>query len=101
MSLLFKIKVIDLRNQRSILSLSAVDRPLRLLKDCGPAALSIELTSLGPEGGGAKELLLAFIRMIDSMLARGRDFDLAHAYLALFLKVGQSERILQPCGLLL
>lgn len=29
--------------------------------------------------------------MIDSMLANGRDFDLAHAYLALFMKVSQSE----------
>lgn len=69
-----------------------VDRPLRLLKDCGPAALSIELASLTPEGGGANSLLFAFIHMIDSMLSSGRDFDLAHAYLALFLKVSQSER---------
>ncbi|XP_041666013.1 WD repeat-containing protein 36 [Cheilinus undulatus] len=62
-------------------------RPLALLKDCGPAALSVELTCLSPEGGGASNLLLAFIKMIDSMLASGRDFDLAHAYLALFLKL--------------
>lgn len=63
------------------------DRPLRLLKDCGPAALSVELANLTPEGGGANSLLLAFIHMIDSMLSSGRDFDLAHAYLALFLKL--------------
>lgn len=63
------------------------ERPLRLLKDCGPAALSVELTCLTSEGGGASGLLLAFIHMIDSMLASGRDFDLAHAYLALFLKL--------------
>lgn len=69
--------------------LLAVDRPVRLLKDCGPAALSIEVTNLTSEGGGSSDLLLAFIHMIDSMLASGRDFDLAHAYLALFLKVGQ------------
>lgn len=65
----------------------AVDLPLRLLKDSGPSAVSIELTSLAPEGGGSSSLLLAFIQMIDSMLASGRDFDLAHGYLALFLKV--------------
>lgn len=64
---------------------------MRLLKDCGPAALSVELTCLTSEGGGASSLLLAFIHMIDSMLASGRDFDLAHAYLALFLKVSQSQ----------
>lgn len=65
----------------------AVDLPLRLLKDSGPSAVSIELTSLAPEGGGSSSLLLAFIQMIDSLLASGRDFDLAHGYLALFLKV--------------
>ncbi|XP_034457404.1 WD repeat-containing protein 36 [Hippoglossus hippoglossus] len=63
------------------------DRPVRLLKDCGPAAISVELTCLTTEGGGASSLLLAFVNMIDSMLANGRDFDLAHAYLALFLKL--------------
>ncbi|KAG7219004.1 hypothetical protein INR49_005904 [Caranx melampygus] len=63
------------------------DHPVRLLKDCGPAALSVELTCLTSEGGGDSSLLLAFINMIDSMLASGRDFDLAHAYLALFLKL--------------
>ncbi|XP_005950678.2 WD repeat-containing protein 36 [Haplochromis burtoni] len=71
----------------SALTTGSFDQPLRLLKDCGPAALSVELNSLAPEGGGARELLLVFIQMIDSMLASGRDFDLAHAYLALFLKL--------------
>ncbi|TKS65297.1 WD repeat-containing protein 36 T-cell activation [Collichthys lucidus] len=71
----------------SALSEQNFDRPLRLLKDCGPAALSIELANLTPEGGGANSLLLAFIHMIDSMLSSGRDFDIAHAYLALFLKL--------------
>ncbi|XP_029941250.1 WD repeat-containing protein 36-like [Salarias fasciatus] len=62
-------------------------RSPRLLKDCGPSAISVELACLSPEGGGANSLLRAFIHMIDSMLASGRDFDLAHAYLALFLKL--------------
>lgn len=65
---------------------------MSLLKDCGPSALSVELTCLTAEGGGASSLLLAFILMIDSMLTSGRDFELAQAYLALFLKVSQSER---------
>uniref|UniRef100_A0A8C5DLI0 Small-subunit processome Utp21 domain-containing protein n=1 Tax=Gouania willdenowi TaxID=441366 RepID=A0A8C5DLI0_GOUWI len=65
------------------------DGALRLLKDCGPSAVSIQLTCLTSEAGGDDSLLLAFIHMIDSMLASGRDFDLAHAYLALFLKVTQ------------
>uniref|UniRef100_A0A3Q3LXT3 WD repeat domain 36 n=1 Tax=Mastacembelus armatus TaxID=205130 RepID=A0A3Q3LXT3_9TELE len=72
----------------SALESRSFDRPVSLLKDCGPAALSVELTCLTSEEGGASHLLLAFILMIDSMLASGRDFELAHAYLALFLKVG-------------
>ncbi|XP_014881849.1 WD repeat-containing protein 36 [Poecilia latipinna] len=69
------------------LDTGSFDGPLRLLKDCGPAGVSVELTCLMSEGGGANSLLLAFIQMVDSMLASGRDFDLAHAYLALFLKL--------------
>lgn len=76
-------------NEALSLSLSPDDRPLQLLKDCGPSAISIELSSLSSEGGGDNGLLVAFIHMIDSMLLSGRDFDLAHGYLALFLKVGQ------------
>lgn len=60
---------------------------MELLKSFGPSAVSVELAGLSPEGGGASSLFLAFIRMIDSMLATGQDFDLAHAYLSLFLKV--------------
>nr|XP_046230116.1 WD repeat-containing protein 36 [Scatophagus argus] len=71
----------------SALQSGSFDRPVQLLKDCGPAAISIELSSLTSERGGASSLLLAFIYMIDSMLASGRDYDLAHAYLALFLKL--------------
>ncbi|XP_026212164.1 WD repeat-containing protein 36 [Anabas testudineus] len=63
------------------------EHPVHLLKDCGPAALSVELTCLTSEGGGSSTRLLAFIRMIGSMLSSGRDFDLAHAYLGLFLKL--------------
>ncbi|XP_040053299.1 WD repeat-containing protein 36 [Gasterosteus aculeatus] len=71
----------------SALQSGSFDRPVRLLKDCGPAALSVEITCLTSEGGGASSLPLAFIHMIDSMLSSGRDFDLAQAYLALFLKL--------------
>uniref|UniRef100_A0A1A8BDK5 WD repeat domain 36 n=1 Tax=Nothobranchius kadleci TaxID=1051664 RepID=A0A1A8BDK5_NOTKA len=71
----------------SALHSGSFDVPLRLLRECGPSALSVELASLTSEGGGASSLLVGFIRMIDSMLATGRDFDLSHAYLALFLKL--------------
>ncbi|XP_067341278.1 WD repeat-containing protein 36 isoform X1 [Channa argus] len=71
----------------SALESGSFEHPLRLLKDCGPSALSIEFRSLTSEGSGTNAHLLAFIHMIDSMLSSGRDFDLAHAYLALFLKL--------------
>ncbi|XP_061656643.1 WD repeat-containing protein 36 [Syngnathoides biaculeatus] len=61
--------------------------PADLLKTFGPSAVSVELAGLSAEGGGADGLLRAFVGMIDSMLAGGRDFDLAHAYLSLFLKL--------------
>ncbi|XP_061886890.1 WD repeat-containing protein 36 [Entelurus aequoreus] len=62
------------------------DVPVQILKDLGPSALSVELTCLSPEGGGDSSLLVAFVHMIESMLASGRDFDLAHGYLCLFLQ---------------
>ncbi|XP_038127938.1 WD repeat-containing protein 36 [Cyprinodon tularosa] len=71
----------------SALESGSFDRPLQILKECGPSAVSVELTCLTSEGGGDNNLLLGFIHMIDRMLASGRDFDLAHAYLALFLKL--------------
>lgn len=80
-------------NKSFSLALFLVDRPVQILKDCGPAALSVELTCLTSEGGGTSMRLLAFIHMIESMLSSRRDFDLAHAYLALFLKVSHSEHV--------
>ncbi|KAM4635056.1 WD repeat-containing protein 36 [Polymixia lowei] len=58
-----------------------------LLKNLGPSAIDAELRSLSPDMGGSPAVLLAFIRMVDSMLTGGRDYDLAQAYLALFLKL--------------
>lgn len=65
--------------------------PLSLLKGSGPSLVAVEISALTREGGGASELVRAFLLMIDSMLSSGRDFDLAQGYLALFLKVSQSQ----------
>ncbi|MFT7815671.1 WD repeat-containing protein 36 [Arapaima gigas] len=61
--------------------------PLGLLKAMGPSAIDTELRGLAPDAGGALEVMQAFLRMIGSMLDSKRDFDLAQAYLALFLKL--------------
>ncbi|XP_055015876.1 WD repeat-containing protein 36 [Boleophthalmus pectinirostris] len=54
--------------------------PVSLLRKSGPSFVSLEISDLSAKGG------VAFLRMIDGMLRSGRDFDLAHGYLALFLK---------------
>ncbi|XP_072570982.1 WD repeat-containing protein 36 isoform X2 [Paramormyrops kingsleyae] len=61
--------------------------PLQLLKDLGPSAVDTELRALAPDMNGALEQMQAFLRMIGTMLDSKRDFDLAQAYLALFLKL--------------
>lgn len=42
---------------------------------------------MSPEDGGSVEAMRSFLSMIGVMLDRKRDFELAQAYLALFLKV--------------
>jgi len=53
----------------------------------GPSNIEIELRSLAPEGGGSLEVMLSFLRMIGMMLNKKYNFEIAQAYLALFLKV--------------
>lgn len=60
---------------------------IRLLKEMGPSRIDTELRELAPELGGSVEVMQAFLRMIASMQSTKRDFELAQAYLALFLKL--------------
>lgn len=46
---------------------------------------------MSPDGGGSVEVMQSFLKMIAMMLERKRDFELAQAYLALFLKVSKSK----------
>ncbi|NWU96924.1 WDR36 protein, partial [Upupa epops] len=61
--------------------------PLNFLKNLGPSNIEIELRCLAPEGGGSTEVMLSFLRMIGMMLDKKHNFELAQAYLALFLKL--------------
>ncbi|NWS98442.1 WDR36 protein, partial [Mionectes macconnelli] len=61
--------------------------PLDLLKRLGPSNTEVELRGLAPEGGGSMEVMLSFLRMIGMMLSKKYNFELAQAYLALFLKL--------------
>ncbi|XP_030894954.1 WD repeat-containing protein 36 isoform X3 [Leptonychotes weddellii] len=60
---------------------------LNLLKELGPSGIETELQSLSPDCGGSVEVMQSFLKMIEMMLDRKRDFELAQAYLALFLKL--------------
>ncbi|KAJ3605513.1 hypothetical protein NHX12_027559 [Muraenolepis orangiensis] len=53
----------------------------------GPSAVDLELRGLSSDLGPTSQFLLAFLRMVEAMLEERRDFDLAQAYLALFLKM--------------
>ncbi|XP_027526997.1 WD repeat-containing protein 36 [Neopelma chrysocephalum] len=69
------------------LSTNGYEVPLDLLKRLGPSNTEIELRGLAPEGGGSMEVMLSFLRMIGMMLNKKYNFELAQAYLALFLKL--------------
>ncbi|XP_037385232.2 WD repeat-containing protein 36 [Talpa occidentalis] len=58
-----------------------------LLKELGPSGIETELRSLSPDCGGSVEVMQSFLKMIGMMLDKKRDFELAQAYLALFLKL--------------
>ncbi|XP_061479842.1 WD repeat-containing protein 36 [Rhineura floridana] len=61
--------------------------PLSILKDMGPSSIEAELRGLSPDGGGSVKVMQSFLRMIEAMLNTKCDFELAQAYLALFLKL--------------
>nr|XP_056704730.1 WD repeat-containing protein 36 [Euleptes europaea] len=69
------------------LNKSNYESPLGILKGMGPASIEIELRGLSPDGGGSIKVMQSFLRMIGAMLDSRCDFELAQAYLALFLKL--------------
>ncbi|KAM5192789.1 LOW QUALITY PROTEIN: WD repeat-containing protein 36 [Mantella aurantiaca] len=63
------------------------DMALKTIKEMGPSSTDTEIRNLAPEGGGSVEVMQSFLKMIGHMLETKRDFELAQAYLALFLKI--------------
>ncbi|GAB0205426.1 WD repeat-containing protein 36 [Grus japonensis] len=74
------------------LSTNEYTAPLNLLKSLGPSNIEIELRGLAPEGGGSMEVMISFLKMIGRMVNKKYNFELAQAYLALFLKVMENRR---------
>ncbi|XP_072549023.1 WD repeat-containing protein 36 [Salminus brasiliensis] len=60
---------------------------VQFLKELGPSAIDTELRGLAPDMGGEIQVMQSFLKMIGTMLHLKKDFDLAQAYLALFLKL--------------
>lgn len=56
------------------------------LKQYGPSMIDFEIKSLSPEGGGNVDVMLQFLKCIEYMLQSNKDFELAQAYLSVFLK---------------
>ncbi|XP_077062492.1 WD repeat-containing protein 36 [Siphateles boraxobius] len=66
---------------------NSYEEPVKLLRELGPSAIETELRALSPDMGGDVRVMQSFLKMISSILQSKRDFDLAQAYLALFLKL--------------
>lgn len=77
--------------------LNVDEAAISLLKEMGPSGIETELRSLSVDGGGSVEVMQSFLKMIGVMLDRKRDFELAQAYLALFLKVSVMEECFWSC----
>lgn len=60
---------------------SKFSKAIERLKNLGPSGIDFEIQSLSTD-----DLLLKFIRMLKYMMTSKRDFELAQAYLASFLK---------------
>lgn len=56
------------------------------LKSFGPSLIEFEIKNLAPDAGGETEVMLQFLKCIEFMLKSNRDFELAMAYLGVFLK---------------
>jgi len=57
------------------------------LKLMGPSAIDTEIRCLGPHAGGSSQLLGQFLRAAGAVLETRRNYEVAHAYLGLFLKI--------------
>lgn len=75
------------------------DTIIELLKAKGPSAIEIEISSLAPEGGGSKELMIKFLKLVLSTLKSRKNFEAVQAYLGLFLKL-HSDVVMQSSSMM-
>lgn len=60
--------------------------PINKLKSLGPSSIDIEIQSLSLDMKLSTSIMLQFMKMIKFMLEKNQNFELAQAYLAIFLK---------------
>lgn len=56
------------------------------LKTFGPSLIEFELKCLAPDAGGEVQVMLQFFKCVEFMFKSNKDFELASAYLGVFLK---------------
>ncbi|XP_072399181.1 WD repeat-containing protein 36 [Diabrotica undecimpunctata] len=56
------------------------------LKNYGPSMIDFEIKSLSPDNGGTLDVMVQFLKCVEYMLKSNKDFELAVAYLSVFLK---------------
>uniref|UniRef100_A0A0B6Z6J4 Uncharacterized protein n=1 Tax=Arion vulgaris TaxID=1028688 RepID=A0A0B6Z6J4_9EUPU len=64
---------------------------MKTMKEMGSSAIDREVRTLCAEEGGSDEVMTYFLEFIEAVLRSNKDFELAHSYLALFLKVHGEE----------
>ena len=57
------------------------------MKTLGPSAVDLEIRSLTPEAGGSFGVMKTFLKFVKAILMTKKNFEIAQAYLGLFLKV--------------
>ena len=62
-------------------------KPIQHIVNLNPSMIDFEIKSLSPLNGGSVEIMHQFMRMIVQMFQENLHFELAQAYLALFLKL--------------
>lgn len=60
---------------------------LEKLKSLSPSKIDFEIRCLSPENGGSVHLMKAFLEAMTHAMKTKQNFEVLHAYLALFLMV--------------
>ncbi|XP_055956682.1 WD repeat-containing protein 36 [Patella vulgata] len=66
---------------------SDYEKVMNKFKGLGPSAIDVEIRSLVPDGGGSVDVMVQFVKFINHSFTTNKNFEIAQAYLALFLQL--------------